>query len=272
MIYKKIGITGSTGVLGSSIIKNFKNFHFDCFKGDITKKKDLRNWLKNKKFDGIFHLAAIVPVDQVNKDYKKALKVNYEGTKNLVDEIIKQNTCNWFLFSSTSHVYGFSKNRIKENFKPRPINLYGKTKLMAEKYLQKKTKNISICIARIFSYTHRKQNTDFLVPSIFKKIKMKKIQKFDRLNHLRDFIHISDIHTSLQLLFNKRSVGIFNIASGNSIKISTIAKYFAKKFKTKTFVKETKIETIHRASIEKIKKLGWKPKRKLYNILRDFTN
>ena len=108
MIYKKIGITGSTGVLGSSIIKNFKNFHFDCFKGDITKKR-FKKLVKNKKFDGIFHLAAIVPVDQVNKDYKKALKVNYEGTKNLVDEIIKQNTCNWFLFSSTSMSMVFLK-------------------------------------------------------------------------------------------------------------------------------------------------------------------
>ena len=272
MIYKKIGLTGSTGVLGSYIVRNFKNFHFDCFKGDITKKKDLRNWLKNKKFDGIFHLAAIVPVDQVNKNYKKALKVNYEGTKNLVDEVIKQNTCKWFLFSSTSHVYGFSRNKIKENFKPRPINLYGKTKLMAEKYLQKKTKKISICIVRIFSYTHRKQNNKFLVPSILRKIKMKKNQKFDTLNHLRDFIHISDINTAFQLLFNKRGFGIFNIASGKSIKISIIAQYFAKKFKTKTFIKETKIETSHRASIEKIKKLGWKPKKNFYNILKDFVN
>ena len=272
MIYKKIGITGSTGILGSYIIKNSKYFQFDCFRGDINKKKDLRNWLKNKKLDGIFHLAAIVPVNQVDKNYNKALRVNYRGTKNLVDEIIKQRTCKWLLFSSTSHVYGFSKNKIKENFKPQPISLYGKTKLMAENYLQKKTKKISICIVRIFSYTHRRQNNNFLVPSIFNQIKKKKIQKFERLNQIRDFIHISDINSSFQLLFNKRKVGIFNIASGNSIKISIIAKYFSKKFKIKNLIKETKVETTHRASINKIKKLGWRPKKKINDILKDFIN
>lgn len=272
MIYKKIGITGSTGVLGSYILKNFKNAKFDCFKGDISKKKDIQSWLKNKKFDGVFHLAALVPVDKVNKNYKKALKINYEGTKYLIDEIIKQKVCKWFLFSSTSHVYNFSNRKIKEDFKPRPVNLYGKTKLKAEKYLQKKSKKINICIARIFSYTHRRQKINFLIPSIFKKIKIKKIQKFERLNHSRDFVHIFDINSSFQLLFKKKSFGIFNIASGKSIKISFIAEYFAKKFKSKIFFKEKKIETIHKASIEKIKKLGWRPKKNIYNILKDFIN
>ncbi len=32
------GITGSTGILGSNVIKNLK-FNFIIFKGDITKKK-----------------------------------------------------------------------------------------------------------------------------------------------------------------------------------------------------------------------------------------
>ena len=272
MIYKKIGITGSTGVLGSYIIKNSKYLNFDCFKGDITKKKDLRNWLKNKRFDGIFHLAAVVPVDQVNKNYNLALKVNYEGTKKLVDEVIKQNSSKWLLFSSTSHVYSFSKKKLKESFKPQPINLYGTTKLKAEKYLQKKSKKLSICIARIFSYTHIKQDSNFLVPSILKKLKTKKIQSFDRLNHIRDFIHISDINKSFQLLFNKRSAGVFNIASGNSIEISKIAKYFSKKLKTKTFIKKVKIDTIHKANIEKILKLGWKPKKKINDILQEFIS
>ena len=41
MSFKTIGITGSTGVLGSYIKNNFGNVKFDCFNGDITKKKDI---------------------------------------------------------------------------------------------------------------------------------------------------------------------------------------------------------------------------------------
>ena len=60
MKFKKIGLTGSTGVLGQFIKKNFKVYKFDAFKGDLGSKTQIKKWIKDKKFDGIFHLAAIV--------------------------------------------------------------------------------------------------------------------------------------------------------------------------------------------------------------------
>ena len=112
MKFKKIncGITGHTGVLGSELLK--ENLNFVKFKGDITKKNDLKNWLKNKKIDIIFHLAAVVPTNIVKKKFQYANKVNYLGTKFLIDEIIKNKIkIKWFFFSSTSHVYAFSKKK-----------------------------------------------------------------------------------------------------------------------------------------------------------------
>ena len=43
-------------------------------------------------------------------------------------------------FASTSHVYGFSKKKIRENTKCNPQNYYGYTKYLAERYLLKKNK------------------------------------------------------------------------------------------------------------------------------------
>ena len=40
-------------------------------------------------------------------------------------------------FSSTSHVYKSSKNKIKESDKKQPISYYGYTKLLAEEYITK---------------------------------------------------------------------------------------------------------------------------------------
>ena len=65
MSYKSIGITGSKGVLGSYIKKKLKNVKFDCFNGDITNKRDIQKWLKGKKFDALFHFAAVVPTKKV---------------------------------------------------------------------------------------------------------------------------------------------------------------------------------------------------------------
>ena len=81
MSFKSIGITGSTGVLGAYIKKNFKSVKFDCFNVDVANKKDIQKWLKDKKFDALFHFAAVVPTKKVQKNYTHAKRVNYFGTK-----------------------------------------------------------------------------------------------------------------------------------------------------------------------------------------------
>ena len=93
----KCGITGHTGVLGKSIIKKLP-FKFIKFKGDVTKRKQLNIWFKKNKLDIVMHLAAIVPTDVVKKNIKRAYKVNYDGTKNIVDEITKNSQIKWFFF------------------------------------------------------------------------------------------------------------------------------------------------------------------------------
>jgi nucleoside-diphosphate-sugar epimerase len=274
MNYKIIGITGHTGVLGKALIEKFKkNKTFKIYKffGDIRKKKDVQLWLKNKKFDAIFHLAAIVPTSKVEKFYSDALKVNYEGTKILVDEIVKINSTDWFFFSSTSHVYSFSNKRIKEDSKLQPISKYGATKLKAEKYIKKRLLQIKFCIGRIFSFTHHTQNDLFFVPSLYKKfISQNKIELIN-INHERDFLILSDIVSAIRILYKNKSTGIFNIASGNAISLIKIPIFFSKVFKKIFFVKKNnKKKTRHVGNIKKLLKLGWKSKRNIDDILKSF--
>ena len=172
----RCGITGYKGNLGKTFLKLNKNFRYFKFKGDITKKKDIKLWLKNNDFDILIHFAAIVPTNLVNKNYKKAIKVNFYGTKYLVDEIIKQKkNIKWFFFSSSSHVYKMKRNKINETSPTIPSSNYGKTKLLAENYLINRLKNskIKLCVGRIFSI-YDNTGKDFLIPSLLKKINRKK--------------------------------------------------------------------------------------------------
>ncbi len=167
-----IGITGSSGSIGRTLISNKSlNCNFIKFKGDIQKKKILMSWFSKNKFDAVIHLAAIVPIVQVNKSKKKAYNVNYVGTKNLVD-LISKFKIKWFFFASTSHVYKSQNKKISEKSKISPISYYGKTKYLAEKYIKKK--NINYCIGRIFSTTNKTQKINYLVPDLKKKSKKKK--------------------------------------------------------------------------------------------------
>ena len=270
MSFKSIGITGSTGVLGSHIKENFKKIKFDCFGGDISNKKDVQKWLRGKKFDALFHFAAVVPTKKVLGNYDNSKKVNYLGTKLLIDEVEKNQTTEWFLFTSTSHVYRFSKKKITEKSALKPISKYGLTKLMAEKYLSKKQNKINICIVRIFSYTNFNQDISFFIPSIYKKFLINNLLNLENMNHVRDFIDIRDICSAIKLLYKKQSKGIYNLGSGKSISLIKIVKNLSKLFNKKYIISGSNKQTMLVADIKKLIKLGWKPKKTLKEILKSY--
>ena len=270
MSYKSIGITGSKGVLGSYIRKNLKNVKFDCFYGDITNKKDIQKWLKGKNFDALFHFAAVVPTKKVLKNYDHSKKINYLGTKLLIDHVKKSKTTKWFLFTSTSHVYEFTQKKISENSVLKPISRYGLTKLKAEKYLLKKRGEINICIIRIFSYTSFNQDLSFFIPSIYKKFINNDSVNLDNINHVRDFIDINDIFAAIKLLYRKKLKGIYNLGSGKPTPLIKIVKHLSKLFNKKYTITKSNIKTIHVADIKKLVKLGWKPKNDIIKILKSY--
>ena len=271
MSFKSIGITGSTGVLGSYIKKNLKNIKFDCFNGNITNKKDIQEWLKDKKFDALFHFAAVVPTKKVLKNYNHSKKINYHGTKLLINFVKKNQTTKWFLFTSTSHVYKFSKKKVTENSILEPISKYGLTKLMAEKYLLKNKQKVNICIIRIFSYTNIDQNISFFIPSIYKKFLNNNLINLNNINHIRDFVDISDIYSAIKLLYKKKSKGVYNIGSGIPIPLIKIVKYLATLFNKNYVINNTNKQTMLVADLKKLIKLGWKPKKNIVKILNTYN-
>ena len=256
------GITGASGVLGKAIRKEL-NYKFICFKGRIENKKQINQWIKNNNFDLIIHLAAIVPTSIVNSNFGKAKRVNFNGTKNIVDAIIKNKpNLKWFFFSSTSHVYKATKKFILINEKSNtfPNSKYGLTKIKAENYIvsQFKKTNINFCIGRIFSYSSVDQKPPFLIPSLIKKISNTKSNNiiFEKLNYYRDFISLRGIAKAINFLRKKKSQGIYNIGSGKSILLEDIAKYLCVKFKKNYSFKKNKKNFII-ANINKLNKLGF---------------
>ena len=136
----RCGITGSTGNLGKTLLKN-KKFHFIKFKENITKKKLIDRWVRKNNFDILIHLAAIVSTREVNYNYKKALKVNFSGTKNLVDSLKKnKKNIKWFFFASTSHVYPYQKKKLKKISKQIQFQNMEKQNFMLKIILKKNLK------------------------------------------------------------------------------------------------------------------------------------
>ena len=270
-----MGITGHKGVIGSEFIKRNKNFNFIPFEGDITNQINVGKWIKSNSFQTLLHFAAIVPIKEVEKDFLRAKKVNYNGTKNLVDAIIKYrpNNLTWFFYASTSHVYKDSNKKIKENDKKLPITRYGLTKLMAENYILQKKKHthVKFCIGRVFSCFHHKQKPSYFIQTAYRKIYQQNNTHifFTGLQQYRDVLGVKDVCGAINFLHKKKAEGIYNVASGTKTRLSKIVKILLGKKKIKiTSNGDVKRNLI--ANINKINSLGWSPKQNLNQVLKEY--
>jgi len=228
----KIGITGSTGILGRLFTKKLdsQNLNYSCFEGDIQSIDDVRNWIARNEFDFIIHLAAIVPTTQVKENPSLAYSVNVGGTKNLIDVLNETGEHPWLFYSSTSHVYASSNKPISENDAKNPISEYGKTKYDAEKIICHNYENH--CIGRIFSFYHDTQKKPFLYPTIKERLKKEDLSKVFSLygaDSVRDFLNAEEVSEIIFKLMQKKVKGIYNIASGKGIRIEDFVRGLTKK-------------------------------------------
>lgn len=221
----KIGVTGSSGVLGCLLLEKLKGFNcqVNSFNGDIRCKNNVISWL-SEGFDILFHLAAKVPVYFVEKHPLEAYGVNVGGTINLLEGIEKCAKKPWLFFASSSHVYKSNNKPLCETSIIEPITLYGETKWFAERIISNTAESIgcSYCCGRIFSFYHNTQNKPFFYPTIIERLSKEDLSKPFKLygaNSVRDFLNAEDVVNIMVELMQKRSAGIVNIGSGVGIKI-----------------------------------------------------
>jgi len=137
----KILVVGSKGQLGSCIneIKSAYDYEFifkDIDELDITKTSDLEGFLRDNKFDFVINCAAYTRVDDAEDDIENAELINVLGVKNLALMVKKYSFK--LVHISTDFIFdGLQSFPYKEDDKPNPINMYGKTKLSAEDVVKK---------------------------------------------------------------------------------------------------------------------------------------
>ncbi len=272
-----IGLTGSSGILAKNFIKNYKkNYNFIKYPHRLEDKRKLQHWLKkNFRINKFIHFAAISNKKNINEDKKKALKVNFKSSINLLNLLNKNTNLKYFNFISTSNVYKSSKKPLTENSVCKPSNFYGYTKLKTEKYIKKNQKKFKfkIGISRVFNFTTPQQSLGYFIPDVIQKLKKNKKEKeifFSNLNQKREFSHIDDVCLALNLMLKNNKVGPVNISSGNKIVLKNLVKLIMKKMNLKIKLKTDNKRINLIPSIHKLKQLGFKPKKNISDILRDF--
>lgn len=144
----KVMITGAKGMLGQDLCPTLEDLgcfliETDIDTLDITKKDDVENFVKENHPDLIIHLAAYTNVDKAEEEEEKAELINFKGTENLAIAASKIDVP--IIYISTDYVFDGTKDSpYLPSDTPNPINVYGKTKLMGEKAVQKYCKKYYI--------------------------------------------------------------------------------------------------------------------------------
>ena len=127
---KKIIITGGNGLLGSYFYQKYKKkYQVIRYPNRIEHFRKFKKWLDNKDFNYFIHFAAITKNESVKRK-KNIDLINVKSSINLIKSIQERKIKNfkYFLFISSSHVYGTSSRRISESKTTNPNNLYGISK------------------------------------------------------------------------------------------------------------------------------------------------
>jgi dTDP-4-dehydrorhamnose reductase len=139
-------VTGSNGQLASCIkdrAKQHKGLHFiytDYQELDICNLNDVEGFFKTKpKIDYCINCAAYTAVDKAETDVEKAFEINAQGPKNLATICNEQDTI--LIHVSTDFVFDGDKTEpYTETDIPKPISVYGASKLQGEVEIQKTLK------------------------------------------------------------------------------------------------------------------------------------
>ncbi|HLD30650.1 MAG TPA: sugar nucleotide-binding protein, partial [Patescibacteria group bacterium] len=140
----KILITGSSGMLGQELVREFKENNYEVLgwdksELDITDREMVLDKIKNIKPEIIINSAAYNAVDKIEEseeDKKIANKINGLAVGYLAE--VAKDIEAIFVHYSTDYVFGGRKvGGYKETDKPNPQSEYAKSKLLGEEELLK---------------------------------------------------------------------------------------------------------------------------------------
>ncbi|MDC3089401.1 UDP-glucose 4-epimerase GalE [Prochlorococcus sp. AH-716-N03] len=280
-----------------------KNIFF--FKGDIRDEEFLNNVFQkakqlDKKIDAVIHFAGLKSVSESVRKPLLYWDVNVNGALKLFSTMQKNN-CKTIVFSSSATVYGFRETSLKENFKLKPANPYGETKVAIERIL----KNLSVSEKDSWRVANLRyfnpigahpsgligENPSNAPENIFPFICQVALGKKDKLyvfgndwptkdgTCLRDYIHIMDLANahkcSLDFLLNNSPQNIdLNIGTGKGTSVLELINIFCDVNKCKINYEFTKRRNGDVAQIiadtKKVNSiLNWRPKKNIADMCLD---
>lgn len=263
----KVCVTGGAGYIGSHAVKALVKQGYDViiidnlstgFKKALHKdvpfynvsthdETSLESIFNKEKIDAVMHFAAFSLVGESVKNPLKYYHNNVEGTRALLNAMMKANVSK-LIFSSTAAVYGTKEIQpITEEALETPENPYGETKLAIEKMIKwvSKESHLNYVTLRYFNVAGASsdgsigENHDpetHLIPNVIKSVleSHKPLKVFGNDYNtpdgtpIRDYIHVEDLVDAhikaLVYLTKHKSNATINLGSQSGYSVLEVIK------------------------------------------------
>ena len=268
----RILITGATGIIGQSLIRNISTNHPNAiidatyfskpFKSCLVEsdnKKINLNYIpyysafKNtKKYNQIWHFATYGQPSKFINDWKPVVKLNTEDIISLSSSLKEGGK---FFYASTSELYGQSENSsedmVPSTFTCKPRSIYIDSKRLGESIVYSlfpchDFRIFRICLA--YSPYFKKGDKRVLYDLVTKGLYEKQINLLDDGSALRQYLYIDDAcemmtkiaFTDYKNLHLNNEAPIFNISNNNPVTILELANIIGYNLNVKVFKGEKK--------------------------------
>jgi len=289
----KVLVTGGAGFIGSNFVHYLLKKHPDTevtvldkltyagrkenlqdvlskirfIKGDVAKKEDVTKAAKD--CDYIVNFAAETHVDRSIVEAGTFVLTDVLGTYNLLETARKLDISK-FEQISTDEVYGHIKEgSFREEDKLNPRNPYSASKAGAELLCRSyfETYGLPVVVTRSSNNYGPYQHPEKLIPkTIIYALENKLIPVYGTGENIRDWLYVEDNCEAIDAVLHKGTEGeAYNIGAQQEMKnidvVKIILKLSNRPEKLISFVKDRPGHDVrYSLDIEKIRKLGWKPK------------
>jgi len=257
----KIAIIGGTGLLGSNLVKLYKNMRIEVQAFSRSSSSNIESILNHViNFDNlsskldlyfqswqpniIINTIALVNLSKCEEQKEYCYRTNVEISENLA--IIARKYHSYYIQISTDHYYSDNKKKHNEVDPVILLNYYAQTKKESEKKVLCICKNTLVVRTNIIGF----RNTE--KPSFFEWL-LGSLEERTNIDLFNDFytspISVRELGIYLVKSYENKLTGIYNIASSEVIDKYSFGILVAKKFKlSEQFINKCSLSYIQKQS------------------------
>jgi ADP-L-glycero-D-manno-heptose 6-epimerase len=228
-----ICVTGASGFIGTNLCFYLEKLGHTvypvctstCLVSDYFRKNTVFQGLFGfdtsvlKYCEGIVHLAA--NNDTLSEQNSEMLRANFYDSKKLL-RLARKNFHKFFIYASSTAVYGQANQIITETTKAKSNTIYSKSKLKFDKFMIKNDpfiKWVGLRLCNVYG-PHEKQKgrrASYLGQMLNNMLENKPVKLFEDGTQIRDWCYVEDVCQAFLKAIHSKYTGIYNIGSGKSV-------------------------------------------------------